>query len=136
MIDTFKKELKKDIEIHLKTDVYRYDKYLQYAPELFDCLVALSSLRPPSPLRIKIASVIGYFVTPFDLIPENLYGARGYIDDVCLTAYLLKDINKDNLAKCWKGDTDINILIDCILKDAPEIMLGEWDRLKGMLYNN
>ena len=50
-----------------------------------------SSITVPSCLRFcVICGAIAYYVTPDDVIPEQIYGPYGYIDDIYLSSYVLK----------------------------------------------
>ena len=57
---------------------------------------------------MKICAALGYFVVPFDIIPEQIYGPNGYIDDIFLCSYILKEIESEKgiifLDGYWKGD--------------------------------
>lgn len=40
--------------------------------------------------RFLINSALGYFVAPDDVLPDDVYGPEGYIDDVFVCAIVLK----------------------------------------------
>ncbi|MEM9405253.1 MAG: DUF1232 domain-containing protein [Acidobacteriota bacterium] len=81
---------------------------LLLAPDLFVLLVRLSlDARVPAADRALIGSALLYFVAPFDLVPEALLGAGGFIDDVVLAATLLTHALGPDLeqvaAEHWSG---------------------------------
>jgi len=66
-------------------DSYRgeYERFVDYGPDLYKLLAdVLNEKSVPSELRIKICAALGYYVVPFDIIPEQIYGPHGYIDDI------------------------------------------------------
>jgi uncharacterized membrane protein YkvA (DUF1232 family) len=131
----FEHDLRQEIYDHLMSgDKYRYDKYLKHAPDLFNLLCRLarhSAVKTED--KSKIACAIGYFITPFDMIPENVFGARGYIDDICLSAYALDMMDSDLVKGLWTGMGNILPLISDILIDAVDIFEGDWNELKDMI---
>ena len=117
----------------------KWAKYIRYTPDLFHLLIKLSV--DPSvcnDCKAKLASTISYFVSPFDFIPEEYWGALGYVDDIALAAYVLDRIMQDTDIKTienhWQGDTDLRPLISEILAAAEE-MVGEkwWKKLKDLV---
>jgi uncharacterized membrane protein YkvA (DUF1232 family) len=64
-----------------------------------------------------ITAGIAYFVTPFDLFPQELYGAEGYFDNVYLCLWIIaqlrEQIPEHVLAEAWEGEGDIlEIVVD------------------------
>lgn len=81
---------------------------LLLAPDLFMLLVRLSmDSRVPKADRALIGSALLYFVAPFDLVPEALLGAGGFVDDVMLAATVLAHALSRDLeavaAEHWSG---------------------------------
>lgn len=75
---------------------------------------------------MKICAVIGYFVVPFDIIPEQIYGPNGYIDDIFLCSYVLKEIQNEKgiifLDELWEGDEEIEDVLDVCYNQSKEIL--------------
>ena len=67
-----------------------YESFINYGPNLFKLLCDLLNAEIDSSLRLPICGAIAYYVTPDDIISEQVYGPYGYIDDICLASYVLK----------------------------------------------
>ena len=119
-------------------DSYRgeYEGFIDYSPELFRLLTEiLNDKIIKAPIRLKISAAMAYFVAPFDIIPEQIYGPYGYVDDIFVCAYVVKDIEKelgyDYLSDFWEGEEDLeDVIEECykqskiILKDKTMDILG------------
>ena len=68
----------------------QYESFIDYGPVLFKLLCNLLNCGIDYRLRLPICGAIAYYVTPEDVIPENVYGPYGYIDDIYISAYVLK----------------------------------------------
>ena len=66
-----------------------YESFINYGPNLFK-LCDLLNCEIDSTLRLPICGAIAYYVTPDDIISEQIYGPYGYIDDIYLASYVLK----------------------------------------------
>jgi len=117
----------------------KWGKYIRFTPDLFHLLIKLSGDKSISDsCRAKLATAISYFVSPYDFIPEEFWGALGYVDDIALAAYVLncimKDIDPDIVINNWMGEADLNNLVSDIL-DVAEDMVGKkwWDKLKDLV---
>ena len=134
--------LRSKIQNWLKTTVgktSKWGKYIQYTPDLFHLLIKLSGENDITlQSRDKLTVAIAYFVSPLDFIPEEFWGALGYVDDIALTAYILNDILQSNdpqiILKHWQISEDLTDLIPDILNDAEE-MVGKkwWVKLKELV---
>lgn len=106
-----------------------YDSFIDYGPELFKFLTIILDEKKVSPeIRLKISAAIAYFVTPYDIISEQIYGPFGYIDDIFICVYVLEEIKNDlgygNLEKLWEGNANLNeVLEECHEKSSS--ILGE-----------
>jgi uncharacterized membrane protein YkvA (DUF1232 family) len=63
---------------------------VKLAPSLFKALANLlddPSLDPS--LRLQVAAALGYFVAPFDAVPDA-EGAAGYLDDIFVALHVLR----------------------------------------------
>ncbi len=96
-------------------------EYLMFAPDLFHllCKLAIDSGVPVKE-RAKLAGVVAYFLSPFDLMPEALMGFIGFADDIALAAYVLNSLvnncNPDIVKRHWAGDQNVLDVIQRILK--------------------
>ncbi|WP_298518249.1 DUF1232 domain-containing protein [uncultured Methanobrevibacter sp.] len=75
---------------NLETYTGEYESFIDYGPLLFKLLCDLLNSDIDSSLRLPICGAIAYYVTPDDVIPENIYGPYGYIDDIYLSSHVLK----------------------------------------------
>ncbi len=106
------------------------------APDLFELFVNLAADKEiPMRSRPTISAVVTYFVVPQDILPEEVYGAIGYLDDLFLCAWAVKklesEIGKEVLERNWKGKKDLTKLVDTILKEIkPRIADVEEDILE------
>ena len=75
---------------NLETYTGEYESFIDYGPDLFKLLCDLLNSDVDRSLKLPICGAIAYYVTPDDVIPENIYGPYGYIDDIYLSSYVLK----------------------------------------------
>ena len=75
---------------NLETYTGEYESFIDYGPSLFKVLCDLLNCDIDKSLRMPICGAIAYYVTPDDVIPEQVYGPYGYIDDIYLSSYVLK----------------------------------------------
>ncbi len=94
-----------------------YAPFIDCGPNLFVLLCDIlddDNLSRES--RLKINSAIAYYVVPNDVIPEEIYGPYGYIDDIFVSVYVLKkiadDYGYDFLQNFWKQNSDVKEVID------------------------
>ena len=99
----------------LKDEIMSYrgdlEEYIFLLPELFKILTALLDAPELNPRdRNRIFCALGYFVAPNDLVPEEIYGPAGYVDDVYLCAYIVREIMDrygiDLVRNFWHDEED------------------------------
>ncbi len=93
-----------------------YASFIDEGPDLFDLLCnVLNAKSIDSFTRLEINAAIAYYVIPLDTISEQYYGPRGYMDDIFLTTYVLRDIadrlGYDFLQNFWKRNDDVESVI-------------------------
>ena len=93
-----------------------FDKFILYIPEFFKLLCQLleeESIDIED--RRKINSALAYFVVPNDVIPENIYGPMGYVDDIFACCVVLNQLKKKYglslLKKFWDNDEDFETVL-------------------------
>ncbi|MDI9615146.1 YkvA family protein [Methanothermobacter sp.] len=106
-----------------------YERIVDYAPDLFRLLAdVLRSDELLGEERLRISAAMGYLVAPYDVIPEEIYGPHGYIDDVYLCAVVVDELASRHgyafLEEHWAGDEELESVIEECLERASEI-LGE-----------
>jgi len=94
-----------------------YDDFINYSPKLFELLCNIFLDKEISPkIRYKISLAIAYFVVPEDKIPEKVFGPYGYIDDIFVVVYILKELIEINgidfIKKYWKSYSDVNLVLN------------------------
>ena len=112
---------------------------LLLAPDVFMLLVRLAAdSRVPSASRALIGGAIVYFIAPFDLVPEALLGAGGFVDDLVLAAAVLShalgpDLD-DVAAEHWSGLSSVRMTLRSLLGSADRLVAGgPLARLKRLL---
>lgn len=94
-----------------------YASFIDCGPNLF---VLLCDLLDDKQLtreeRLEINAAIAYYVIPNDVIPEEIYGPYGYIDDIFISAYVLRKIAENHgyefVQEIWRPDNNVNDVID------------------------
>lgn len=110
-------------------DSYRgdYERFVDYGPDLYKLLADILNEKSLPPIfRIRVCAVLGYFVVPFDIIPEQIYGPHGYIDDIFLCSYVLKEVEEkmgyEFLDREWEGDEELEDVLDVCFEESKDIM--------------
>jgi uncharacterized membrane protein YkvA (DUF1232 family) len=94
-----------------------YDSFIDYGPDLFRLLTEILNEKSIGPkIRLKVCAAIAYYVAPFDIIPETIYGPNGYIDDIYVCTYVLKEIESDKgiefLETIWEGNNNLKDVLE------------------------
>ena len=110
-------------------DSYRgeYESFVDHGPDIYKLLTDILNEKSLNPkLRMKICAALGYFVVPFDIIPEQIYGPHGYIDDIYICSYVLKEIKEDKgiifLDELWEGDEEIADVLEVCYNQSKDIL--------------
>ena len=117
-------------------------KFILLTPNFFSllCKLAVESSVPIKE-RVKLASAIAYLMSPSDFLPEEVIGSAGYLDDVAVAAYVLKNakeqIPDDVLRSNWNGKEPVKETIEEIVEKSEE-MLGKelWEKIKEKFGNS
>ena len=115
MKQKFSKLLKNKIEfveiLEENTKNYKgeYVNVIRKAPEIYHLLCDLLRSKSISKIhRNKIVSAIAYFILKKDVFPEELFGSRGYVDDLLISLYVLREIRDEydfeELSEYWEGN--------------------------------
>jgi uncharacterized membrane protein YkvA (DUF1232 family) len=119
--------------------VERTGEYLLLVPDFFILLWRLTrDERVTGRNKMLLVSSIGYYIIPFDFIPEAIFGPIGYLDDLVFGVYVLNrilgDVDASVLREHWSGDTDVLDAIQRVL-NAAESLIGSdvLGRLKKMM---
>jgi uncharacterized membrane protein YkvA (DUF1232 family) len=105
----------------LKDSDEHFERELLYFPDLIKLLCEMlddESVEREARLLINVA--LGYLVVPNDIIPEDVYGAYGYMDDLyisCVVISRLKNEYSDLIYKLWNGYEELDKVLDtCTFK--------------------
>lgn len=106
-----------------------YASFIDCGPNLFKLLCDILEYDIEKEIRKDICGAIAYYVVPMDVIPEQIYGPYGYIDDIFLSVYVLRVVagkyGYDFIQKIWDKPQDIkNVMDDCESK-ALEVLKEE-----------
>ena len=104
-----------------------YAYFINCGPNLFNLLCDLLSQEEIDRLmRLEISAAIAYYVAPDDIIPEEIYGPYGYIDDIFVSVYVLRKVAKefgyDFLQNLWKHETDVKEVMDDCYDNSLELL--------------
>lgn len=120
----------------------RHDELIYQAPALYRLLTnLLDDPRLPRKLRPLVLSAIAYFILPVDIIPEELEGPYGYVDDIWLVAFVADRVRheigaEDILISNWDGEGKIVPLIEEIISIGQDLVGGKTDLiLKFIAYD-
>jgi len=97
-----------------------FEDVIHEAPEIYDLLCCLlDSKNITKDERNRLSAAIAYFILPRDIFPEETFGTKGYLDDVYLCLYVLREIEREHeleeLLEHWKGN--VNVLKRLLDKD-------------------
>ncbi|HSD56722.1 MAG TPA: DUF1232 domain-containing protein [Methanotrichaceae archaeon] len=81
----------------------------------------------PKEMSQLVIAAIAYFILPEDVIPEDKYGPRGYVDDLFLCAFVADQVMRETgseeiLTRNWDGKVSIVPLIKNILEREKELL--------------
>ena len=104
-----------------------YAYFINCGPNLFNLLCDLLSQKEISrEMRLQISAAIAYYVAPDDIIPEEIYGPYGYIDDIFVSVYVLRKVAKEFgyefLQDLWKHETDVKEVMDDCYDNSLELL--------------
>lgn len=100
-----------------------YASFIDYGPNLFRLLCDLfEENNIAEDDRLKLSAAISYYIIPTDIIPEQVHGPYGYIDDIFITVYVLRQIadlyGYDLLQKTYRGFENIQDVMDECFENA------------------
>lgn len=99
-----------------------YASFIDCGPNLFKLLSdILEEEIIDQESRLEISAAIAYYVVPMDVIPEQIYGPYGYIDDIFISVYVLNNLAEkygyELLQKVWQKPGNIKeVMDDCYEK--------------------
>ncbi len=108
----------------------RHDDLIYQAPAFYRLLVnLLDDPLLPGGLRPLVLAAVSYFILPADVIPEDIYGPYGYLDDIFLSAFVAdrirNELGDDILIENWDGEAPLLTLKRDILVAEHELIREE-----------
>ncbi len=87
----------------------KHSEFILLVPDLFDMLSRLlEDGRVERTGRQKVCQAIAYFITPFDVLPEEVYGVEGYIDQCYVALHVLSSLKAELpdfvVDEAWEGE--------------------------------
>lgn len=109
-----------------------YASFIDHGPNLYKLLTdVLNEDNINSDLRLEVSAAIAYYVIPMDVIPENIYGPYGYIDDIFISAYVIKkmadNLGYEILEKYWIGTENLETVVDECYNRSLEVLENKTD---------
>lgn len=116
----------KFLKVELDNYEGTFDKFILYIPDFFKLLCRLVDENIDKEDKKDIYSALAYFVIPNDVIPEDIYGPAGYIDDIFICTVVLDKLTKkygiDFLNKHWEQDEDLENVLNLCFKKSRNIL--------------
>ncbi len=112
-------------DIELRNEAAQQTKLKEYAllvPRLVKLLWRLTrDPRVPARSKATLFILMGYIVSPIDLIPD-IFGGIGQLDELVITAFaldqMLNRVPADVVREHWDGDKDILEIVQEVLDIA------------------
>ncbi len=104
-----------------------YAEIIRLTPALFKLFTnLLEDPMVPNDSKPIINATIAYFAAPFDALPEEIYGPVGYLDDLYLSVWALKQLEERLgyaiLENNWEGSEELSTVMDAIYKKTKDIV--------------
>jgi len=111
-----------------------FDDILLLVPDFFRLLTnLLEDARVPKNARLLISAAIAYFVAPYDVQPEEVYGPLGYLDDLFLCTFVLRELRSsipDEVIKgAWEAEFDLDQIADSVYEKSRESLGDKTDAI-------
>lgn len=111
-----------------------YEDFINYGPDIFKLLTeVLNQNEVKAEIRLKISAAIAYYVAPFDVIPETIYGPYGYIDDIFVCLYVLKEIEDqmglEFLEELWECEESLQDVLDECYDKSKDVVDDKMDHI-------
>lgn len=111
-----------------------YASFIDHGPTLYKLLTdVLNEKSINKDIRLEISAAIAYYVIPMDIIPEQIYGPYGYIDDIFISTYVIKKIAEtlgyEFLEKYWIGTEKLESVVDECFERSNEVLDDKTDEI-------
>ena len=106
-----------------------YASFIDCGPNLFKLLCDILDRDIKQEIRRDICGAIAYYVVPMDVIPEQIYGPYGYIDDIFMSVYALRQVADEYgyefIQEVWEYDSDIKEVMDDCYEKSMDVLEDE-----------
>ncbi|MDR3062544.1 MAG: DUF1232 domain-containing protein [Methanobrevibacter sp.] len=107
-----------------------HDDFINYCPKLFNLLCNIFSDNDIShEIRYKMSLAIAYFVVPEDVVPENVFGPIGYVDDIYMSVLMINEViglrGIEFIKKHWDYYEDIQLVLNECLEQSEKLLNDE-----------
>jgi len=105
-----------------------HDDLIAQVPAVFRMMTRLlEDPRLPGKMRPLVVSAIAYFALSTDIMPEDLQGPIGYVDDLFYAAFIADHIRRELasdeiLTSNWEGNIGILSLVRNILEQEKALI--------------
>ena len=104
-----------------------YPLFINCGPNLFNLLCeVLDQEEIDRELKLELSAAIAYYVVPNDVIPEEIYGPYGYVDDIFISVYVLRKVadkfGYGFLQNLWEFDSDVKEVMDECYTQSLELL--------------
>ncbi len=110
--------------------------YLKFAPDLFLLLIRLiRDPEVPLPVKMKLFAAVAYCLAPIDIVPDQMPGGIGLIDDLLYVASALhtvfNQVPPEVIQRHWRGQEDLLSLLQRIVALADHPLLHRiWSQIR------
>jgi len=117
-----------------------YEDLISWAPRFVEFFGSmLEDTRVLRPARQLINSALGYFVLPFDVLPETSMGGFGYLDDLYLCAYVAHLLQcepafAELLDEHWAYDRPLGAVVGEVLATTAKALSAD-DRAQVLFFS-
>jgi uncharacterized membrane protein YkvA (DUF1232 family) len=106
-----------------------FEEVVLLAPDYFRLLTnLLEDARVLREARLRIAAALAYFVAPYDVEPEEVYGPLGYLDDLFVCTHVVRELRAllpaEVLEAAWEAEFDLDATTDAVYEKTRQ-RLGE-----------
>ena len=102
------------------------EPYIYLLPDFFKLLCDLLDTQVGKDDRVRISCALANFVSPGDIIPEEVYRPSGYVDDIFLSCYVLDMIRSNYgigiMEPYWEREEDLGTALDDALKRSTAVI--------------
>lgn len=124
------KKRKKGFYNYLKDQIGKYPQEefesIKYLPDFYSLLDKVLEDVDDREDKSLIVCALAYLISPNDIVPEDIYGLSGWIDDLYLCSWVLLKLKDKNgigsLNPYWDLDKDLNQALEDAYKESLKVI--------------